>query len=197
MRYSIILLLLLLLAATGCNTAFVPKPRGYFRIAFPEKKYTAYQPEGYPYRFEIPEYATVIKDTTFFDSAAENPWWINIDFPRFGGRIHVSYKDLQKNELSKLINDAFKLTYKHTYKATAIQDSVMHTPNGVHGIFFRVGGNAATANQFFLTDSTRHFIRGALYFDVSPNEDSLEPVNRFLLQDMLHLIQTFHWQPSR
>lgn len=106
----------------------------------------------------------------------------------------MSYKDLSKNDFNKLVNDAFTLTYKHTYKATAIDDSLMNTPNGVHGVFFKVGGNAATANQFFLTDSTRHFLRGALYFDVAPNEDSLKPVNDFLLQDMRHLINTFKWK---
>jgi gliding motility-associated lipoprotein GldD len=178
----------------ACNSTFVPKPRGYFYTSFPEKKYVLYQPEGYPYSFELPEYATVVKDTTFFDAAPENPWWINIDFPQFGGRIHVSYKDLRSNSFDKLINDAFNLTYKHSTKASAIDDSVMHTPNGVHGVFFRVGGNAATANQFFVTDSVHHFLRGALYFDVTPNEDSLQPVNDFLLQDMKHLINTFKWK---
>jgi gliding motility-associated lipoprotein GldD len=190
------LLLLFITACSiaSCNSTFVPKPRGYFYTAFPEKKYQLYQPEGYPYSFELPVYATVIKDTTFFDATPENPWWINIDFPKFGGRIHVSYKDLRTNDFGKLINDAFSLTYKHTTKATAIDDSVMHTVNGVSGVFFKVGGNAATANQFFLTDSVHHFLRGALYFDVTPNEDSLQPVNDFLLQDMLHLINTFKWR---
>nr|MCU0395129.1 hypothetical protein [Chitinophagaceae bacterium] len=99
-----------------------------------------------------------------------------------------------QNDFSKLVNDAYNLTYKHTYKASAIDDSLMTTPNGVHGVFFRVAGNAATANQFFLTDSSRHFLRGALYFDVTPNEDSLQPVNQFLLEDMRHLVNTFRWK---
>lgn len=184
----------ILLLALACNSPFVPRQRAYFQVALPEKKYTRFAPAGYPYSFEVPVYARVIQDTTFFDSKPENPWWINIDFPGFGGRIYISYKDLQQNSFDKLVNDAFNLTYKHTYKATSIDDSVLLTPQGVGGVFFKVGGNAATANQFFLTDSTRHFIRGALYFDVTPNEDSLRPVNDFLLADMQHLIQTFRWQ---
>lgn len=184
----------LLVLLMACNSTFTPKPRGYFQVQFPEKQYQVFDEPGYPYSFEYPVYANVVKDTTFFDSAPENPWWINIEFPRFGGRIYVSYKDLTKNNFSKLVNDAFNLTYKHTYKASSIDDSLMATPNGVHGVFFKVGGNAATANQFFLTDSSRNFLRGALYFDVTPNEDSLLPVNQFLLKDMEHLINTFKWK---
>jgi gliding motility-associated lipoprotein GldD len=178
----------------ACNSTFTPKPRGYFQVQFPEKQYQVFNEPGYPYSFEYPVYAKVVKDTTFFDSTPENPWWINIEFPRFGGRIYVSYKDLTRNDFNKLVNDAFNLTYKHTYKASSIDDSLMVTPNGVHGVFFKVGGNAATANQFFLTDSSRNFLRGALYFDVTPNEDSLLPVNQFLLKDMEHLINTFKWK---
>lgn len=178
----------------ACNSTFTPKPRGYFQVQFPEKQYQVFNEPGYPYSFEYPVYAKVVKDTTFFDSTPENPWWINIEFPQFGGRIYVSYKDLTRNDFSKLVNDAFNLTYKHTYKASSIDDSLMVTSNGVHGVFFKVGGNAATANQFFLTDSSRNFLRGALYFDVTPNEDSLLPVNQFLLKDMEHLINTFKWK---
>jgi len=86
------------------------------------------------------------------------------------------------------------MTFKHTYKASSIEDSVIRTPNGVSGIFFKVGGNAATAKQFFVTDSIRHFLRGALYFDTAPNEDSLSPVNTFIQEDMAHLINTFRWK---
>jgi gliding motility-associated lipoprotein GldD len=70
----------------------------------------------------------------------------------------------------------------------------MHTPNGITGIFFKVGGNAATARQFFVTDSTKHFLRGALYFDSTPNADSLGVVNDFLEADMKHLINTLQWK---
>ena len=184
--------LILLLAA--CNSNFVVKDRGYFNIPLPEHKYRTFDEPGYPYSFEYPVYANVLKDSTFFEDKAENPWWINIDFPQFGGRIYVSYKDLQKNEFGKMVNDAYKLTYKHTTKATSITDSNMATPNGVHGIYFKVGGNAATARQFYLSDSTKHFLRGALYFDTTPNEDSLAPVSNFIQKDLLHLINSFKWK---
>ena len=123
-----------------------------------------------------------------------NPYWINIDFPRFHARIYVSYKEIASGNFDKLREDAYKMTYKHTYKATSIDDSLIRTPLGVTGVFFLVGGNAATSRQFFVTDSNSHFLRGALYFDTTPNEDSLGIVNQFLQVDMNHLINTLHWK---
>ena len=183
-----------LLTFFSCNSPYVPKPTGYFKINFPEKKYLQFDQQGYPYTFEYPVYAHIIKDSTFFDAKAENPWWINVDFPQFSARIYLSYKIIGQYKLDSLLNDAFNLTNKHSIKASYIDDSVMNIAPDVHGEFFKVEGNVATANQFFLTDSTRHFIRGALYFDATPNEDSLQPVNRFLVTDMKHLIATFRWK---
>ena len=184
----------LVIVCASCNSNFVPKPRGYFKINLPEKKYQVFDLPGYPYTFEYPVYARIIKDSTFFGDATENPWWINIDFPQFNGRIYVSYKEIGANKLDKLLNDAFSLTNKHTSKASSIDDSIINTANNIHGMFFRVGGNVATANQFFVTDSTKHFLRGALYFDATPNEDSLGVVSDFLLLDMKHIINTFKWK---
>ena len=192
--FRIFAIVLLFATFNSCNSTFVPKPKGYFKIDFPQKQYQLFSQPGYPYTFEYPIYANIVKDSMFLGGAAENPWWININFPRFNGRIYVSYKEIGKNKLDKLINDAYTLTNKHSSKAYSIEDSLIFTPNGVHGIFFKVGGDVATANQFFLTDSTRHFLRGALYFDATPNEDSLAIVNKFLIEDMRHLINTFKWK---
>jgi gliding motility-associated lipoprotein GldD len=178
----------------SCNAPYTPKPAGYFKIDFPEKKYQTFDKPGYPYSFEYPVYANVIKDSTFFGDPTENPWWINIDFPQFDARIYLSYKVIGKYKLDSLLNDAFNLTNKHSVKATYINDSVMNISTNVHGEFFKVEGDVATANQFFLTDSTKNFIRGALYFDATPNEDSLRPINQFLVDDMRHLINSFKWK---
>lgn len=190
--YAVLVTAICFIAA--CNSSYTPKPAGYFRISFPEKQYRVFDQPGYPYSFEYPVYANVVKDSTYFGGTTENPWWINVDFPQFAGRIYVSYKEIGKNRFDTLIKQAFMLTDKHTSRAYSIDDSVMTTPLGVHGVFFSVGGNVATANQFFLTDTTRHFLRGALYFDATPNEDSLGIVNRFLVEDMRHLINTFRWK---
>ena len=179
----------------SCNSDYsTGKKKGYFKIDLPEKKYQRFEQPGYPYSFEYPVYATIVKDTTFFEDKAED-WWINIDFPQFNGRIHVSYKPINaQNNFDSLVAHGFKLAYKqHVNMATGINDSLMKTPHGVEGIYFSLGGNTATANQFFLTDSTRHFLRGALYFDAAPNADSLGIVNDFLKKDLQHLINTLAW----
>jgi len=177
----------------SCNSDYIPKPRGYFRIDFPKHDYQNFNQPDFPYSFQYPVYGNIIRDTAFFGDKPENPYWINIDFPRFHARIYISYKQVEGN-FDKLREDAYKMTYKHTYKASSIEDSIISTPLGVHGIFFNVGGNAATAKQFFVSDSTRHFLRGALYFDTAPNSDSLSIVNAFLQEDMNHLINTLRWK---
>jgi len=178
----------------ACNSVYTPRPRGYFRINFPQHQYQAFDKPDYPYSFEYPLYAKIIRDTSFFEVKPENPYWINVDFPQFHARIYISYKQIGVNSFDKLKDDAFKMTYKHTYKATSIDDSLMVTPLGVTGFFFNVGGNAATAKQFYVSDSVKHFLRGALYFDTTPNEDSLGIVNQFLQEDMKHLINTLKWK---
>ena len=192
LRYFPVLLIVILFAA--CNSDYVPRPRGYFKIPLPEHRYQVFDKPGYPYTFEYPVYATVLQDSTFFEAKPENPYWINIDFPQFSGRIYISYKEIGKQTFDKLRDDAYKMTYKHTLKATLIDDSIMTTDAGVSGVFFNVGGNAATAKQFYLTDESKHFLRGALYFDATPNEDSLGIVYDFLQTDMKHLINSLQWK---
>ena len=196
----------------SCNSTYTSKKTGYFKIDFPERKYVLFNKEGFPYSFEYPAYAQIVQDVTYFDSSAENPYWINLDFPQFDARIFLSYKivggkamykvkgadgkykdSLGINVFDKMVNDAFNLTNKNESVASSIKDSLIHTANGISGVFFRVGGNAATAKQFFLSDTTKNFIRGALYFNVTPNVDSLRPVQDFLQADIEHLINTFKW----
>lgn len=197
----------------ACNSTYTSKKRGYFQIDLPEHQYTSFNKPGFPYTFEYPVYASIIQDSTYFDSTPENPFWINVDFPFLQARIFLSYKivggkapfkikqadgsyrdSLGVNEFDRMVNDAFNLTNKNEALASGIKDSLIHTKNDVHGIFFKVGGNAATSKQFFLSDTSRHFIRGALYFDATPNADSLRPVQDFLQVDMDHLINSFKWK---
>lgn len=184
----------LLLTAISCNSDYIIRPKGYFKIDLPKHEYRLFDNQDFPYSFEYPVYGNIIRDSTYFEDKPENPYWINVDFPSLNGKIYISYKEIGENKFDKLVDDAFKLTYKHSTKATAINDSLMRTPNGISGIFFRVGGNAATAKQFFVTDSVKHFLRGALYFNATPNEDSLGVVNDFLEVDMKHLINTLKWK---
>ncbi len=209
--YRWILPLCIFVAA--CNSPYVSKKRGYYHIELPKRGYQLFEREGFPYSFEYPVYASIVQDSTYFDTNPENPYWINIDFPRFGSRIFLSYKrvggkalyrvkqpdgqyrdSLGVNEFDRMVADAFTLTNKNNVVSSSIKDSLIVTPNQLHGVFFKVGGNAATAKQFFLSDTTTHFIRGALYFDVTPNADSLKPVQDFLQADLEHMINTFRWK---
>ncbi len=197
---------------TACNSTYTSKKKGYYKIDFPERKYISFNKEGFPYTFEYPAYATIIQDSSYFDSSPENPYWINIDFAGFNGRIFLSYKivggkamykikqadgtykdSIGINEFDRMVDDAFKLTHKNESVSGSIKDSLMQTPNGLTGVFFKVGGNAATAKQFFLSDTTKNFIRGALYFAATPNADSIKPVQDFIQKDIEHLINTFRW----
>jgi len=192
---SLLALSFIVLAIESCNSEYTYKRKGYFAVPLPAKKYLLFDQPGYPYRFEYPVYGHVQKDSSFFGDAPENPWWLNIDFPSLHGKIYVSYKNVNRNNFDSLVRDGFRLAYsRHTEMATGIEDSVMRTEKGIEGIYFSLRGNTATANQFFLTDSVKHYLRGALYFDSSPNEDSLSTVNAFLRQDLLHLINTFEWK---
>ena len=196
----------------GCNSTYTSKKKGYFKIDFPKHEYVRFDNPDFPYSFEYPAYASVVKDSTYFESASQNPYWININFPSFNGKIFISYKtiggtsiykvktsagykdSLGKNTFENMVNDSYNLTYKNDIKAYSIEDSLMRTPNNISGIFFRLAGSVATAKQFFLSDTTHNFLRGALYFDATPNEDSLRPVNVFLQEDMKHLINTLQWK---
>lgn len=185
----------LLFVFTACNSDYTIKPRGYFKIDLPKKAYQSFNDPAYPYSFEYPVYGKITKDSLFFEEKAENPYWINIDFPELNGKIHISYKEIGENHFDSLVNDAFEMSYKqHTYKASSIEPVPFTTPNNLSGIYFSLKGNTATANQFFVSDSTRHFLRGALYFGAVPNEDSLRPVNNFLQADLQHLINTLRWK---
>lgn len=191
------MLLLLPLLYTSCEQTYTPKPKGYFQINFPKREYRVFDQPGYPYTFEYPVYANIIKDSLFFGEKTENPYWINVEFPTLNGKIYMSYKVIGKggNDFQKLVNDAFKMTYKHTYKAEYIEEkSIDNQAHNIYGQFYDVGGNAASAKQFYVTDSVKHFLRGALYFDAAPNADSLAPVQKFLQEDMWHLVETLKWR---
>jgi len=174
----------------ACSGTDTPKPRGYFRIDLPEKQYRIFD-SIYPFKAEIPVYASVMKD---LNSPGE-PNWININFPLFRAKVHISYKAVHSN-VFEYIEDTRALALKHIPKADAIHQSAVNYPEKqvYGGIFDIEGSNAASTYQFYLTDSTRHFIRGALYFSTTPNNDSLAPVLAFIREDINRFIQSFEWK---
>jgi len=128
--------------------------------------------------------------------APDEPYWIDVYFPQFKGKLHLSYKVVNDTNLIYYLEDTRKFVVKHIPKANAIDDSlIFDREKNIYGLLYEIqGGNAASPVQFFVTDSTRHFVRGALYFNVKPNNDSLQPVINFLRKDIDHLIGTFRWK---
>ncbi len=183
------------LFVAACNSSYTPKPRGYFKIVFPEKSYQHFDNGSCPFTFDFPKYGLINRDTVFLDTVPDNECWFNITFPSLNGNLYLSYKPInEKNSLDKLIEDSHELTFKHTVKADFIDENVLHTPYHVSGILYDVGGNAASALQFFVTDSSKHFLRGSLYFYNTPNADSIAPVVKFLRPDVLNLVSTLRWK---
>jgi gliding motility-associated lipoprotein GldD len=185
----ILICAILLLSLLCCKRPYSPKPAGYLRIDFPEKEYQIYN-SSCPYTFEYPLYGKIVADTSRF----AEPCWINIEFPRFGGKIHISYKPV-RNNINVYIEDSRTLAYKHTVKADAINETLFTSDEKkVYGLLYQIKGDAASSVQFYLTDSTRHFLRGSLYFNVQPNADSLAPVIDFFMEDIKHLVETLEWK---
>jgi gliding motility-associated lipoprotein GldD len=180
--------LLMVLFLSGCKEDYTPKPRGYFRIDFPEKSYLTFK-NSFPYSFDYPAYSTIVPDK----DALSEPFWIDINFPKNKAKFHLSYKKVHDN-LTELTEDSRELAYKHSIKAISIDESIYINPgNKVYGTVYYIKGNAASPMQFYMTDSTTHFLRGSFYISEIPNYDSLLPVINFLETDMVHLIETLNW----
>ena len=175
------------------DNAGIPKPRGYFRIAMPEKKYVQYDAEC-PFSFEIPDYAKMYR------SAAPNaaPCWRDLYFGKFKATLYISYNEINNDTiLEKLINESWALTEAHTQVSSGMRDSSIIRPQDkVYGSVQLLGGNAATQVQFYLTDSTKHFLRASLYFYSPPNKDSIAPVLDYIRKDVFHIVETLKWKDT-
>ncbi len=194
-RTRYIPIIIMLCCFYSCRDVAVPKPKGYFRITLPAKQYLPYNDPGktqvLPLSFEYPAYGRISR---FADNPAESGWF-NIEFPGFKARIYLTYRDI-KGDLADLIEQTYTMNVKnHITKADAIDEQIIsNQKNRVFGILYDLKGNTATSVQFYVTDSTKHYLRGSLYFDTEPNADSLAPVIEFLRVDVIHLIETLNWK---
>lgn len=190
LNYRYLYILVLLLIAVSCDNDFYPKPKGYFRIDLPGKEYKKFD-SIFPYTFEYPVYSKIVAD----NKTKSEPFWINIDFPQFHGRLHISYKTIDEN-FAEYIEDTRNMVMKHIPKANSIENtSFENIEKRVFGVTYNISGaEAASPYQFFVTDSVKHFVRGALYFNVVPNNDSLAPVIEFIKYDIDHLVETLSWK---
>ncbi len=189
------LMILAICLMCGCRKVAVPKPSGYFRISLPEKKYIPFsdrlQESTLPLTFEYPAYGSI----SVPGEKAAGQGWFNIEFPAYRAKLYLTYKHVN-NDLGNLVEETYTMNVKnHITKADAIDENVISDPkNRIFGIFYDLKGNTATAVQFYVTDSTRNYLRGSLYFEAEPNADSLAPVITFFREDVLHLIETLRWQ---
>ena len=178
--------------AVSCDrqSDYLPKPRGYFRIDLPEKAYTKVDTIE-KYSFECPDYALITPDP--YSPDEKN--WVNVEMPQFKGSIHLTHKPVDDN-LGEYLEDVHTMITKHLQKANGVRDSlIVNDEHHVYGLFIEMDGKGvATPMQFYLTDSTRNFVRGALYFNFKPDNDSMQPVINFIREDIDHMISTFEWK---
>jgi len=187
--YSVISISSALFFSCGSED-YSPKPRAFFRIDLPEKSYQTFD-TLFPYSFEYPVYAKIKRN----DANDEYRYWMNVNFIAYNATIHITYKQLTNN-LDSLIENTRKFVDKHISKATSIKEKAYENPqNNVYGVVYNIKGNSvASQYQFFVTDRKKHFIRGALYFNMQPSNDSLAPVIEFIEKDIDHLISTLKWK---
>ena len=191
MRIVYLAITLFIVLISSCVSDYTPKPRGYFRIVLPEKKYQTYA-SYCSYSFNYPVYATIVADSL----GVVKPCWIDVKYPSMNARIHLSYQAItSKKMFNELIEDSRTFAFKHTVKATAIDEALIAYPDKkVYGILYSIDGNTASSVQFFLTDSTKNYLRGALYFNERPQLDSIQPVLDFINKDIDVMIKSFKWR---
>jgi gliding motility-associated lipoprotein GldD len=173
----------------SCREALSPKPRGYFRTAFPEKKYERFN-SPCNFSFEYPVYGKV--EVVTLNNA--EPCWYDIHFKSYKASIHLTYKPL-RNDLAGHTEDIHKIAYKHIIKADDIVETrIENAPGRTWGVLYDIKGNAASAVNFYITDSVTGFLSGSLYFNVKPNKDSLAPSIQYFRKDIVHLINSISWE---
>jgi len=196
---SLSLLFSILFVTCKDEKIYVPKPRMYPKIDFPNKSYTAFKPQACNFKMQIPNYFEYIKDTSSAKklniSAEDAACWFDLYSEQLNSYIHMSYFEIDSRKgFDKLVADAFEMVDKHNIKANYRDEIKVNDPaRDLYGIVFEIDGPVATPLQFFLTDSTDHFLRGSLYFKAQVNTDSIAPVYSFLKEDVNHLLESFNW----
>jgi gliding motility-associated lipoprotein GldD len=184
----------LLVFASACSseeTAFMPKPKGYNKIDLPAHSYDTLTGD-YPYTFEYSSLAKIMPDT----SKTAEPYWIDIYYPEFRANIQITYKKTNNNlkTIEEYIKDSHTLANKHNVKAYAIDELITDNKNGYAVKVFELSGDVPSQVQFHATDTTKNFLRGAVYFRTSTKNDSLAPVIKYMKEDVMHLIETLKFK---
>lgn len=168
---------------SGCKKDVLPKPKALLSLEYPPAVY-APTSSSCSYTFQNNKIGTV----RFKDNCNAV-----IEYPKLDGTLFLTYRSVQDN-ITALLQDAQKLTYEHTRKADNIlEEKYINEESNVFGMFYDVSGNAASQSQFYVTDSTNHFITGSIYFNAKPNYDSILPAATYLKNDIRHLMETIEW----
>jgi gliding motility-associated lipoprotein GldD len=191
MKRILFLLVLLSIIYSSCGKKkIVPKPEAYFRVTFPKHEYQKYDTDTCPFTFEYPVYA----DISRADDIEYHPCWLNVNFNGFNAHLHLTLREVSNN-LDSLLNDSHTLVYKHTIKADAIEArDFVNDSLKIFATIYYIEGGAASPVQFHITDSTKYYLHGSLYFNLRTNADSLAPSVDFIDEDVRHFIETFQWK---
>ena len=188
-RASNVIVLAMAVCVWSCEQVYTPKPKGYNRFDLPSHEYL-FLADTFPYSFEYSKHAKVLKDTSWISDR----YWIEVYYPMFKADVHITYKVVHNEDsLVEYLDDAYFLTAKHQIKATAIDESIARTPLGKTVVYAELTGEVPSQFQFFTTDSTSHFLRGALYFNTAVQNDSLKPAIDFVKVDIVHMMNTLQW----
>ena len=183
---KVLLFLALLLFMSSCEESYIPKPRGYYRLALPKKEYKEVQ---------APQFSLEILKSCNFKIKESDSTWTTIDYPPLNASLYLTF--FHNNDIAKLTEDARKSAYKHAIKADEIINMPFAIPEKhLYGMIYSIEGNAASPVIFQFTDSLSQFLHGAVYFNSEPNADSLKPVVAFVRQDIEHIIETFKWNAT-
>jgi gliding motility-associated lipoprotein GldD len=176
---------------TSCSEEYLPKPKGFNRIDLPPHKYQE-MTETHPYKFSYSAYAKILKDSSYISE----PHWIDVYYPQFQSNIQITYKSFKKasTDFDEHIDDSHKLAYKHEIKAYSIDQIQIKTPKGYSATLFELTGEVPSQFQFYVTDSSKHFLRGAVYFKTATRNDSLAPVIEYMKYDVMQMLNSLEWQ---
>jgi gliding motility-associated lipoprotein GldD len=190
MNYTVLLFIPGLIFLS-CTRDHLPKPLGYNRLVLPEHAYRAL-PDTLPYKFEFSQHARLLKDT----SSISEKEWVEIYYPQLKANIHITYKAINNDQklLKEFLNDSYTLTSKHQIKAYAINELISKTPSGKTAVIAELEGEVPSQFQVTITDSSKNFLRAALYFNTKVANDSLQPAIEYMKKDMMHLINTLEWR---
>lgn len=181
-NYLLVLLFMVILASS-CEDEVLPKPKALLRLEYPKTTYDLMQTKNFQFK---------MNKVCEFDQENNNS--LTLDYPLMKGSLFITYKPVENN-IDELLNDAKRLSIEHSAKADGILPHPFENHvDKVYGMYFEVVGDAASQAQFYVTDSTKHFVTGSLYFYTKPNYDSIYPAATYMQEDIKRIMESIQWK---